>query len=69
MPIIVDESGRNCFEVPVSNEIKSDDYLNLTFALKIPLFTDLGTLQASFCLSYKSSFEQMMSEPIFYLSM
>ena len=41
MPIIFDESGRNCFEIPVSNEIKSDAYLNLTFALKIPLFTVL----------------------------
>ena len=69
MAIIVDESGRNCYEVPVSNEIKSDAYLNLTFALKIPLFTDLGTIQASFCLSYKSSYEQSMSEPIKYLGM
>lgn len=57
---MVDDRGMNCFEIPVSNEIKYDAYLNLTFALRIPLFTDLGTLQASFCLSYKS-FEQSMT--------
>jgi len=41
---MVDERGKNCFEVPVSNDIKFDAYLNLTFALRIPLFTDLGAL-------------------------
>jgi hypothetical protein len=63
---MVDDRGSSCFEVPVSNEIKFDAYLNLTLALRVPLFSDLGTLKASFCLSYKS-YEQSMTEPIFYL--
>ena len=50
---MVDETGKNCFEVPICNKIKLDAYLNLTFALRIPLLSYLGTLQASFCLSFK----------------
>jgi hypothetical protein len=60
---MVDETGKNCSEVPISNEIKFDAYLNLTFALRIPLLSHLGTLQASFCLSFREN-EKEISEPI-----